>query len=164
MEIFQKLGIDWRLLIAQIINFLILLAILYRFLYRPLLKMLSDRTKKIEKGIKDAQDAQIKLAEITEKEKAVLGEAKKEAQNIIMQAEKTANEQKEDTKIKAKSEVESIIKEAKLQIASEKTNMINEAKKEVAELAISIAEKILKEKIDRKKDQQLITKSLTNES
>lgn len=164
MEIFQKLGIDWRLLIAQIINFLILLAILYRFLYRPLLKMLSDRTKKIEKGIKDAQDTQIKLAEITEKEKAVLGEAKKEAQNIIMQAEKTATEQKEDMKVKAKSEVELIVKEAKLQIASEKTNMINEAKKEVAELAIAIAEKILKEKIDRKKDQQIITKSLTNES
>ena len=55
MELLQKLGIDWRLLIAQLVNFSILVIILYKLLYKPVLKVLNDRKEKIEQGLKDAK-------------------------------------------------------------------------------------------------------------
>ena len=56
-ELITKLGIDWKFLIAQIVNFLVLLFVLYKFAYGPILAMLEKRQKKIEKGLKDAEAA-----------------------------------------------------------------------------------------------------------
>ena len=69
MEIFEKLGIDVKLVIAQLVNFFILLYVLKRFAYKPVLKILEDRERKIEKGLKDAQSAEKRLHEMEEAEK-----------------------------------------------------------------------------------------------
>ena len=79
MELLGKLGIDWRLLIAQIINFLLLLVILYRLLYKPVIALLDQRSAKIEKSLQAAQQIEANLKQ-TESERAqkILA-AKKEA-------------------------------------------------------------------------------------
>lgn len=158
MELLTKLGINWQLLIAQIVNFLILVFVLYRFAYKPILKILDDRTEKIEKGLKDAQTVQDKLLAIEDKEKKVLLTARKEAQKIIQQSENTALKNAKDLEISAKVQSGKILEDAKKQIEQEKNKAVKEAKTEIAELVMSATEKIIGEKIDSSKDKELIEK------
>src|SRR4030042_2105348 len=104
MELLSNLGINGKLLLAQIINFLILLFVLHRFAYKPILKMLNDRTNKIEKGLKEAEESHKKLAEISEKEKEIITKARKDAQEILKKVEDTAKKNKEEIAIEAKNQ------------------------------------------------------------
>lgn len=160
MELLGKLGIDWKLLIAQIINFFILLYVLKRFAYKPVLKLLEDRKKKIEKGLKDTEEAHRKLTEIVQKEKEILNEAHKKAQVVLKKAEDLARKNKEEIALEAKTQAEKIIADAKVSIESEKTKILREVKSKVAELVVLATEKVIGEKIDEKRDRELIEKSI----
>ncbi len=160
MELLEKLGINWKLLIAQLINFAILLYVLKRFAYTPIVKMLNERTEKIEKGLKNAEETRKKLTEITQKEKEILSKAKIEARDILKKSEDTAKRSKDEIAAEVKAQAEKIITDAKASIESEKTKMLREVKTEVAELVISATEKIINERIDSKKDRELIEKSI----
>jgi F-type H+-transporting ATPase subunit b len=83
MEALANLGIDWKLLVAQVVNFAVVLLVLKRFAYQPMLKLLDERTAKIEKGLADAENAGKKLSEIEIQEKAILMEARTEAKRIL---------------------------------------------------------------------------------
>ena len=148
MELLNNLGINGKLLLAQIINFLVLLFVLYKFAYGPVLKLLDKRTKKIEKGLKDAEDAQKKLIEITEKERVVLVKARKQAQEIIAKAEEVAVKNKEEIIVAAKTQSEKILSDSAKKIEMEKSLMFQEVKKQVAELVVAATGKIFDEKMD----------------
>jgi F-type H+-transporting ATPase subunit b len=160
MELLSKLGIDWRLLIAQLVNFLILLFILYKFLYKPVLNLLENRREKIEKGLKDAE----KMGEELEKIKALREEeikkAKREAQEIIERAQKTAESAGREIKLKAKKEVEKLIDVAKNQIIDEKEKMLAEIKNEASTLVVAAAERVVGKVIDVKAQQKLIDETI----
>ncbi len=160
MELLSKLGINWKLLIAQLVNFAILFYILKRFAYQPIIKILNERTKKIEKGLKDTEEAKRRLQEIAEQEREILNRARAEAQKIIVKAEEVGQENKENLVNQARLQAERIIAEAKAEIELEKAKMLREVKAEVAQLVISATEKVLGEKIDEKKDREIINKSL----
>lgn len=160
MELLNNLGINVKLLIAQIINFLVLLFVLYKFAYGPILKMLNDRTNKIEKGLKDAEASQQKLAEIEAKEKEVLKKAREEAQKIITKAEETAKKSKEEIALEAKAQAGKILADAEKKINEEKNKMLGEVKSEVAQLVVLATEKIIAEKVDSAKDKELIAKAI----
>lgn len=162
MELFEKLGIDWKLLIAQIVNFLILLFVLKRFAYQPILKILNERKNKIEKGLEDAENSRKKLIEIIQKEKDILKKAREEAQMIIIKAEETAKRTEIEIISEAKMQAEKIIIEAKEKIEEEKKKMIIEAKKEVANLVFLAVEKVIAEKMNNSKDKEMIEKLLKN--
>ena len=85
-ELLSKLGIDWKLLIAQIINFLVLLFVLWKFAYGPILAILDKRTKKIEQGLKDAEASRKKLADSEERQKEILKMARTEGKEIVEKA------------------------------------------------------------------------------
>jgi F-type H+-transporting ATPase subunit b len=159
-ELVKTFHIDASLLLAQLVNFAIVLFVLYKFAYKPILKTLNDRTGKIEKGLKDAEDAQNKLAEMEKREKAVLMKAKEEGQKIITVAETTARKNKEELLVEAKTQSDKILMEAGKKIEEEKNKMIGEIKSEMAGLVVMAAEKILGEKIDANKDKELIKKSI----
>ncbi len=160
MELLSKLGINWKLLAAQLINFAILFYVLRRFAYQPIVKMLNERSQKIEKGLRDADESRKKLAEIMEKEKEVLKEARAEARVIVAKAEEQAKKSREEIAAEARRQAENILENAKKKIAEEKNKMMAEAKEEIAELVVSAAEKIIGEKLDAGKDAELIQKSL----
>ena len=159
-ELLTKLGIDWKLLIAQIVNFLVLLFVLYKFAYGPVLAMLDKRQKKIEKGLKDADEAHKKLAESEEKQKEILRKARTEAKDIVEKAHIQAEKSKSEIAGEAKKQSEKIIANAKDQIEQEKNKMITEVKSEIGSLVVAATEKIIGEKIDEKKDKELIEKSI----
>ena len=96
MELLTNVGINGKLLLAQSVNFVILLFVLYKFAYGPVLKLLTERTSKIEKGLKDSEYAQKKLIEITEKEREIFTRARKQAQEIVAKAEEVAMKNKEE--------------------------------------------------------------------
>ncbi|MDP1846089.1 MAG: F0F1 ATP synthase subunit B [Candidatus Moranbacteria bacterium] len=159
-ELLSKLGIDWKLLIAQIVNFLVLLFVLYKFAYGPVLAMLDKRQKKIEKGLKDADEAHKKLAESADMQKEILRKARIEAKDIVEKSYVQAEKSKSEIAAEAKTQAEKIIANAKDQIELEKNKMITEVKSEIGSLVVAAAEKIINEKIDEKKDKEIIGKSL----
>lgn len=159
-ELIKTFHIDTNLLLAQLVNFTIVLVVLYKFAYGPILKTLNERTSKIEKGLKDSEESGKKLAEIMEKEKAVMTEARKEAQTIIAKAEEQAKKSKDEIAGEAKAQAEKIMIDAEKKIEEEKNKMMAEVKGEIANLVVLATEKVLAEKIDAGKDKELIEKAI----
>jgi F-type H+-transporting ATPase subunit b len=160
MELLSKLGIDWRLLIAQLVNFLILVLILYKFLYKPVLNALETRKEKIEKGLRDAEILGTELERGRELQAQELQKAKQEGRQIIEEAEKRAEASAAETRAKTKSEVEKLITVAKNQIIEEKEKMMDEVKKQATALVIAAAEKVVGKSLDEKTQKNLIEDSI----
>lgn len=150
--------IDVQLLIAQLVNFAIVFSVLYFFAFKPLVKIMAERSATIDKSLKDA-DAIEKRLVLTEKEQAdIINAAKKQANLIIEEADKRGEERKAALVVKAKEEVAQVISGEKAKLVSEKAEMLKEIKKEVADLVILTVEKLLTEKMTGEKDKELISK------
>ncbi|MCK9378969.1 MAG: F0F1 ATP synthase subunit B [Candidatus Moranbacteria bacterium] len=160
MEVLSSLGINSKLLLAQIVNFFILLYVLKRFAYGPILKMLEERSQKIEKGVADAEGATEKLKEIEKKEKKVLSDARKESQKIIAAAEEIAEKNKKEIIQQSEEQSEKIIAEAKKKIEEEKNRMMAEIKNEIAVLVVAATEKVIQEKMNIERDREIIEKAI----
>ena len=92
----DKLGIELPLLLAQIVNFTIMVVILSKLMYKPLLKVLNERKKKIEEGLKFAEKAQIEEEKLEEKKKQIISEAREEVKTIFEDARKQGKRLKDD--------------------------------------------------------------------
>lgn len=155
-ELIKTFHIDIKLIIAQLVNFGIVLFVLKKFAYGPVLKMMQERTEKIEKGMADAESAGKKILEIAEKEKEVLVQARKEAQEIVTKAEETAKKNKEEIIVEAKNQSEKILSDSAKKIEQEKNQMLQEVKGQIAELVIAATGKVIGERIDGEKDKVII--------
>ncbi len=160
MEALTKLGINPLLLIAQIVNFLILLWILNRFLYKPILKLFKDRSTKIETGIKTAEDLKRQAAEAEERHRQYLDEAKKEAHRIIEQATKLGDEEKKKIIEMANEEAKKIVERTMQEIAVEKQNIMADIKKEVGEMVVELSASMIKKRMDEKTQRALIEEAI----
>ena len=155
-QLLGTLGIDWRLLIGQIVNFGLFLLILRIFAYKPLLEAMHKRTKRIEEGLKNAdQQDEIKAAFEKEKKK-VLKEATAEAAAIVAASHEQAVKVQENMLAAAEEKVKEMGERAKNDITKEKDAARDEMKQFAGELSIAISEKILKEKVDGEREQKII--------
>ena len=161
-ELIKTFHIDWKLLVAQIINFAIVLWVLYRFALKPLMKAMDKRSHEIAKSLDDAKKIESNLMMSNEEREAKIQEAKKEAAGIIESARGQGQKQAEEMIDKAKDEVKTVITEAKDQINNEKEVMLKEVKQEVGDLVVKTTKKVLVEVVDGKVDSDLIKKSLDN--
>ncbi|MDI3496376.1 MAG: F-type H+-transporting ATPase subunit b [Patescibacteria group bacterium] len=157
-RLIQALGLDVRIMIAQFINFSILVWVLWRFAYRPVLNMLEERQKKIEKGVADAQAAETRLQTTTEESKEIISQARKEAGIIIEEAKKKAEGRYQEIVDKAQVDIKKQIDKEKGAIAQEKDRLIADVKKEISSLLIISLEKFLQEKMDSEADKKIIEK------
>ncbi|MEA1963342.1 MAG: F0F1 ATP synthase subunit B [Patescibacteria group bacterium] len=157
-NLIETFHIDIKLLIAQVINFAIVFSVLYFFALKPLLKVMCDRTKKIEKSIDDAQKIEEKLSKTDEEYNKAISNAKKKANIIMEKANVMAEKKRQDLIKKAKDEIGQIINKEKEQMQIEKARTLKEIKKETADLVVASLEKILEKKMDSKKDGELIKK------
>lgn len=156
MDVFAKLGIDGKLLLAQVVNFAILFWVLRRYAYKPMLDFLESRTARIDKGLQDAEAAQAKLVSMEEKEKQVLSEARSEARAIIETAEMNAKKRDAERLIDTEEKTKRFLEDARVKIEEEKQKILLEARREIAEVVTSSVEKILKEKIGSAEDKNLM--------
>ena len=156
LEIFENLGLNYKLIIAQSVNFVLLLLILQRLAYKPLLKMLKDRSDKIEKSLVQAKKIEEELKNTEETKLAEIKKAKEEAGIIIKEAYKTAEKRSQESIENTKLKAQEILDKTKKEIISEKERSVEEAKKEIADVSIQIAEKIISGKIDKNEQKDLI--------
>lgn len=154
------LGVNGKLLFAQFLNVAIIMLVMWRWVYRPLLKMLDERTKKIEKGLADAAAAaDLKRAAADEKSAAVM-DARLKAKEIMEEAQAAAQKEREQVVARAREEVKRVVDEGKEQLKAEKAKMMGEVKSAAGSLLALALEKVAGEKLDEKKDERLIRDSL----
>ena len=142
-QLFAAFGIDWRLLISNIVNFSRVLLALWYFLYEPLTRMLATRREKVAAGVRQADEAARHLHEIAEARVGLLRDAGKEADEVVAKA-RTAGMQKGQEIISA-SEVsaENLLKSAAAEAEELKAQAIRESKQEVAKLIVFGMERAL---------------------
>ncbi|MBU1036437.1 F0F1 ATP synthase subunit B [Patescibacteria group bacterium] len=159
-ELIKTFHIDWRLLVAQLVNFGIVLFVLWKFAVKPLSRMMNNRTKEIEKSLEDAKKIEEDLVKSQKQREGKLTEARKEAQAIIQKAQTEGNKQGEEMVDRAKAEVTTIIAGAKEQIAQEKSKMMKEVKSEVVNLTMETTKKVLDKVVSKDIDEKFIKGSL----
>jgi F-type H+-transporting ATPase subunit b len=156
----EALGIDGKLLLGQIVNFLILLVLLRVFLYGPLVKMLEERREKAKKSLFDAQEIEKKLAETDKKSKEIMQNTSNEASRIIEETQKIAAKEKKDIIENAKTQAEKILKDAHTEAKKSKDGIIAEAKREIAGVITLALDKIVGKGLDENEKGKLIKKSI----
>lgn len=154
-------------LIAQIFNFLLLVAVVSWFGYKPIVKIMQDRQDKIATDLQTAENAKTEAQNVKKEYERQLAEARSEAQAIIDKANKAAKDAYDQMLAQAREEQESIFKTAKDQIEREKANALLEVRSEVVSLSMQLASKVVEKKIDAEADQKIINEFLdeiTNKS
>ncbi len=154
------LGVNWKLFIAQLVNFSIVLFVFWKFIVKPLGTTLTQRQEKIEKGLKNAEYTEAEKKKFEDWKNNEMKKVRSEADNILRTTTDTANKIKQDTIFEAQQQANKVIDQAKSNIESEKHQMLKEVKQEIATLVVTASEKILRHKLDPKKDHELINDSL----
>ncbi len=160
MELIEKLGIDWKIIFAQIVNFFLLLALLYFFLYKPILNVLEKRREKIKKSLEEADAMSEKMENVKRETEKKIAQAEKEAVRIIRKTRVQMDKDQEKIRRKAIQEAKEIKKEAQEEAERNKEKLVKEIQKEVGNLVVELSEKIIKrnlQAIDKEKlNQELI--------
>ncbi|MCX6781075.1 MAG: F0F1 ATP synthase subunit B [Candidatus Magasanikbacteria bacterium] len=160
----DTLGLKPDVFIAQLVNFLVILFVLWRFAYKPLLKILEDRSAKIEKGLADAERAAAHLSEIEAEHKAAMAETRAEAAAIIKEAHAKGDAKRDEMLASSREEIARLVADARKKIAEERTGAAEELKKEISALVVATVSEVLGEKIDAKKDASLMERAIKKAS
>jgi F-type H+-transporting ATPase subunit b len=145
-QLIEAFGIDAKLIVIQIINFVVLAGLLSYLLYKPVLKILADREEKIKQGIADAEAAAKANSQATTEKQAILAAAQKEASAIDARAKDYGKQKTEEMMAQATAKASEVISEAENKSAQMKAQALKESEAEIAKLAVLAAEKILAEK------------------
>lgn len=145
-EIFATFGIDWKLLLVQVVNFGVLLAVLWYVLYRPVIRLVRERQEHIAQGVRDAEAAQQERERIEQERNERLTAASKEAEAVIEQARDRAQEKEAQLVADAQARSERIIQESTERATDMKEQALAESQDEIARLAVLAAEKVLRER------------------
>ncbi|MFZ5943922.1 MAG: F0F1 ATP synthase subunit B [Bacillota bacterium] len=143
-------------MVWAIINFLILVAILNKFLYKPVTNMLDERKKEVVGNLDKAEAAKAEAEKLKDDYANQIKNAKNEAQEIITKAAKLGEETKNEIVTQAKQEAEKISVKAQEEIKLEKNKALSELRDEVASLAVMAAEKIISKTIDSKDHEKMV--------
>lgn len=144
-QLIQAFGIDVKLIVVQIVNFIVLMGALTYFLYKPVLKVLADREEKIVQGIKDAEAAAVSKADADREKQSILTAAHAEAETVAQNAKSFANEKSESIIAEAQGKAASVIQDAQTKSEEIKAQARRESEAEIAKVAILAAEKVLRE-------------------
>lgn len=161
-SLIETFHIDWRIFIAQIINFTIVFSVLYWFAFKPLMKILTERSKKIEDSLKNAAKIEKELKSTEAGREQIIRQARQEASALLAEIEHKGEERKKEMMIKTKEEIEKIVAKTKADLEIEKEIMLKHVKEEAAEMIVSAVEKILGEKIDSGVDKNYVEKVVKN--
>lgn len=139
MEILASLGLEGKVFLAQLVNFLIVVFILKKILYKPLQKMLAERKNKIEQGLMDAENAKTALANAGEERRKILASAKSDADALTASVRVLLEETKAKMTQDVKNRSEQIVEDAKQRAAMEFENM----NRQLGKMSVDISEKVI---------------------
>ncbi|MBI3888557.1 ATP synthase F0 subunit B [Candidatus Nomurabacteria bacterium] len=147
-SIISTFHIDWKIIIAQALNFGVVFVVLYIFALKPLSKLMAERSQNIRKGIDDAKTNAALLSETRAEYDAAIVKAKSEADKIFQEGKKEAEQKRTIMLEDAKKEVAAMVEGGKKTLEAEKVKMVEEAKSEIVNLAMLATEKLIKSKQD----------------
>ncbi len=160
MQLLKNFGLDPVLLVAQIVNFLIVLYVLKRFLYKPVLSMLDERKKTIKEGIERAAEGQRMLEDASHQQKKLLKEAHDQATLIIADAKKAASSIVSETETTMKKRTDKMIKEAEIQIMEEAKKTEERLSSHVSALAVQFLQQALKDLFTEKDQEEIMVRAI----
>lgn len=155
-SIVSTFRIDWKIILAQAVNFAVVLSVLYFFALKPLLKLLRERSEKIKRGVEDAQSNALLIEQTRKDYETALARARAEAQAIFEQGKAEAEAKRQALLEEAKKEAARAIEAGKKKLKEEKEKIIGEAKGEIVTLALGATEKLLGIKGSPATDQKLL--------
>lgn len=156
MQALETLGINGASLLWHTINFLVLLALLGRFLYKPVVRMLDERSRRIKESLEQAEEVRAQLARTNEETKHALEQARKEAQAIADQASQIGEQVKAQARRDAQMEAEKILEQARQQIEQERRQTMADLRQEMANLVVAAAGKVISRQMDDRTQRQLV--------
>jgi F-type H+-transporting ATPase subunit b len=151
--------LDPGLYIWTILTFLVLLGLLAKFAWRPLLDALERREEAIRKSLADADRAQKELTRLQAESTRIIGEARVEADAIISRTRADATRVGEEMKAKARTDAENIVRNAERQIEQETSRALEKIRNEAVDLSVAIASKLLRRNLTRADNEQLIAET-----
>jgi F-type H+-transporting ATPase subunit b len=163
-ELFSELGINWGGLITQLVTFIILLVILRFVAYKPLMKMLDERSRKVKESMEQAEAVKEQSASAEEEVKKQLAEASREGQERIARASKAAEEVRQKAQDDAKQDAEALLSRARSEIQQERDEAISSVRREFADLTIMAAGKVIDRSLDKEQHRELIEQVLEESS
>lgn len=156
----EGLGINLNGLIAQIVNFSLLFILLYMVAYKPVLRMLDQRSQRVQQSMEQAAEIERRLALAQQDYERQLEQARKEGQAIIAQAAQAADRLREETVRQAKEEAQKLVEKAKSEIEYERRRAMAELQDDVANIAVLAAGKVINRSLDPEAHRQLIQEFL----
>ena len=151
------------LIFWQLVGFLILLFLLGKFAWRPILGALNERESSIEEALATAEKAKAEMEQLKSENEQLLAEARKERETMLKDATAAANKMREEAREQAAKESARIVEDARASIETQKQAALAEVKHQVADLSLTIAEKILREKLDDSEKQKDYVATLIND-
>jgi len=157
----EKLGINWGLLIAQLFNVVLVVWMLSMLLYRPVLNMLNERTRRIQDSLKEAEQVKEQLARANQDYDTKLAQARQEASAILAQAQERAKLQEAEIIAQARQEADRIRSDVREQAVQERDSLMRDLKNQMADLVTATASRVLGAELKSNHD-QLIEESLAS--
>jgi F-type H+-transporting ATPase subunit b len=157
---FSSLGINLPLLLAFIINFIILLVILGKFLYKPVLKMLDERTQKVKESMEWAEAIKRDYEQARGEVQKQIEKGRQEAQGILAQALQKGEGLKEEARKEAAEQAKAILEKARIELGAERDKMVEDLRREFVSLLILASEKVIRQTLDKEKQSRLIAETL----
>jgi F-type H+-transporting ATPase subunit b len=149
-------------LIAELIAFVLMVLVLAKFVYPRIIALATEREKKIEVGLRAAEEAERRLAEVQQQVQKVLDEARGQARDIVARGHQDGVLEAEEVMQRARAEAEALIERARSEIGAERDRAIQELRAEVANLVVEAASKLIGQTLDRGAHQRLIDEALDN--
>ena len=162
-QILNSMGINVAAVIWHAANFLLLLLILQRFLYRPVLRMLDERSNRIRESLARAESVQAETARLEEQSKTILDDARRDGQQILAQANRTAEQIMTEARRQAQTEGERLIERARDEIRRERDQAFQELREQIANLAVSAAGRVVRRSLDDPAHRELVREFLAED-
>ena len=160
----EGLGISVPTLITQVVTFIILLVLLRFVAYKPIMRMLDERSRRIKESLEQAEAVKAQSVKAEEELKKQLEQASHEGQERIARAVKAGEEVKQKAQEEAKRETEKLIVRARAEIRQERDEAVNEVRREFADITILAASKVIEKSLDKEEHRELIDKVLEESS
>jgi F-type H+-transporting ATPase subunit b len=155
-----ELGINWHGLLSQFLSFGILLIVLLVIGYKPITKMLDERSKKIKDSMDQAEFIKQQVAKTEQMVQEQLAQARKDGQDVVAQAAQIGEKLRQEAREQARQDAEAIVARARTEIQAEREEAIAKLRKEFVEVAILAAEKVINRALDKETHRKLIEETL----
>lgn len=163
MEALEALGINLPSLLWHTLNFAVLVFLLIRFLYRPVVRVLDERSARIKESMQQAEAIKEQLARTNEETRLQMEATRREGQAIIEQASQMSEKMRAQARQEAQAEADRIVERARAQIDHERQQAVAELKREMADLVVAAAGKVIGQSLDEKAQHRLVDDFLSTD-